>query len=156
MSGRAEIMDWLRQAQRMMSSAGRDTSPARMLLNALADLDEGRVAPLLAPAERKAGGLPKPRREIEIDALAVASVDALVGDGMAAWEAYEKVASVVGMTPGAVENLRKKVRSASAGHGKYPAHGAFYDRAQKRATLRGGEETILKNLAIAISMLGSK
>ncbi|ARS70108.1 hypothetical protein SMRU11_23945 [Sinorhizobium meliloti RU11/001] len=139
-----------------MANAGRDYSPAKMLLNALADLDEGRVPPLLAPAERKAGGLPKPRREIEIDALAVASVDALVGDGMAAWEACEKVAGVVGKTPGAVENLRKKVRSASAGHGKYPAHGAVYDRAQKRITLRGGEDTILKNLAVAVSLLGCK
>lgn len=156
MSGRAEVMDWLRQAQRLMAGSGLDNSPVRMLLNALADLDEGRVPPLLAPAKRKAGGLPKPRREIEIDALAVASVDALVGNGMAAWTACEKVATVVGMTPAAVENLRKKVRSASSGHGKYPAHVAVYDRAQKRITLRGGDDTILKNLAIAISLLGSK
>ena len=149
---RAQIIEWLHWAESMSAAAGRDIFPARRLLNAFAALHEGRTDPLMVPAKKSNSTKPKADREVE--ALAVASIDALRNIGVPLPAAVEKVRAIVG--PVVTIDLRKKIAS---GVGlKYKSHREAYEQARKRFTLglacdgrpATSEKVILDNLALAM------
>ncbi|MGB3271337.1 MAG: hypothetical protein WBA66_00370 [Xanthobacteraceae bacterium] len=151
---RAAIIDWLHLVKTGALRAGADRIRfAQRLINALVALDEGRVDPLLKSAKKANSA--KTKREVEEDALIVASVDALIKIGISRNDAARKVGDIAGMKPGAVIDLRKKVSGKGA---KYKAHRPRHVANRKRVTLglvdRGlpsvTEETIINNLAMSL------
>lgn len=149
---RIEIIEWLRWAETITAKSGRDTFPARRLLNAFASLEEGRSDPLMKPKEKSNSMKTKADRQVE--ALAIASVDALLKIGLSSADAFRKVREIAG--PTITVDMRKKIASGKSD--KYKGHGEIYDRARTRVTLGlqdrhlspPSEETILNNLAVAV------
>lgn len=151
---RAEILDWLYWAEGMTAGADRDLFPARRLIRALQAIEEGRSDALLIPAKKSNSS--KPEVDQEAEALAVASVDALIKIGVPLSKAMEKVRAIAG--PTITIDLRKKITSGKSE--KYKGHRKKYLQCRERITLglidRGpgqvSERIIIDNLALAVLM----
>lgn len=151
---RAEALEFLRWAE-MKADSDERSALARRLINALTALDEGRSDPLLTPA--KISNSSKPRYDQEIEALAVASIDALLNIGLSLPDAVAKVRALTGST--VTVDLRKKISSRK--NEKYKGHRPLYAKARQRLTLglAGSslpavtEKTILDNLALNVLLI---